>query len=96
MAGREVLGGKGNLKSQAFMNQVYHTLDDHFQLEYGKNLLLATSSRTQIEKMTALNLPFFENYAEDIRRCLSGQDCKTAYNILESAGKIILLRSLKH
>ena len=66
----------------------FQAVDRVFHLEYGK-VLLAVSSRNQLEDMLERGLPYFANHMEEVRSCLGGSGCEGVGKVVESLGKTV-------
>ena len=65
--------------------EFYLVLASTLQLEYG-NVLLATSTKSQIQAMIDDDLPFFTNNTEMVKTCLNDLDCDSTQDILQQIG----------
>ena len=65
--------------------QFYFVLASTLNLTYG-DVLLATSTNTQMEAMIGNGLPFFANNTDLVAKCLQGFDCDGIEGILQKLG----------
>ena len=79
----------GKLEGIVEGNQVlefFQAMDRIFQLEYGK-VLLAVSSRHQLEEMVERGLPYLADYTEVVRSCINGSGCEGVRKVVDTLGK---------
>ena len=69
----------------ALAKEFYLVLASTLQMEYG-NVLLATSTKSQIQSMIDDDLPFFTNNTEMVKTCLNDLDCDSTQDILQRIG----------
>ena len=69
--------------------EFYFVLASTLQLQYG-NVLLATSTKSQLQTVIDNDWPFFTNYTHLVKMCLKDSDCDGTRNIIQQLGLIIL------
>ena len=72
--------------SRSKLNELYLVVEEEFDLQYGK-VLLALSSKEQIEEMLDKDWPFFEKYSKEVDHCLHGISCDNLIDIVATLGK---------
>ena len=77
-------------KTLFLTKQFYHVLGSTLELQYG-NILLATSTMSQLQALKRNNLPFFENYIEFIEKCLHDSICDFVQDIYQKFGTYLCL-----
>ena len=65
--------------------QFYKVLAKTFQLQYG-NVLLATSTRSQLMAVLDNDWPFFTNNTDRVKTCLFDSDCEGLQGIVQKIG----------
>ena len=70
------------------LNDLYLALEEEFDLQYGK-VLLALSSKGELEDMLDKEWPFFDKYLEEVSLCLNGTTCDSLRNMTTMLGKEI-------
>ena len=68
------------------LNKFYEAIDEIFKLEYG-NILLVASSKKDLQQMLDNEWPFFTNQSGMIRRCLRGEQCQNATELMKTLSK---------
>ena len=67
-------------------NEFYQLLDKILHLQYGK-VLLALSTRSQLQDLLDKDLPFFTNFTQDVRKCLNDSKiCERVQHLIQSLG----------
>ena len=67
-------------------NEFYRVLDKILHLQYGK-VLLALSTRSQLQDLLDKDLPFFTNFTQDVRKCLNDSKiCERVQHLIQSLG----------
>ena len=76
-----------DMTSFSLAKEFYFVLASTFQLQYG-NILLATSSKSEIQTAITNNWPFFTNNTDLVKRCLKDDDvdCDELQDILQRLG----------
>ena len=69
--------------------EFFQALDRIFELEYGK-VLLAVSTRHQLEEMVGRGLPYLADYREEVSSCTNGSGCEGIRKVVDTLGKIKL------
>ena len=64
-------------ENKLLLNDFYQFLDNILKLRYGE-ILLATASREDLQKMLDKNWPFFKNNTGIVARCLCNDQCWTS------------------
>ena len=59
-------------------------------LQYG-NILLATSTKSQLQALRNIDVPFFTNNTDLVKACLSDSKCDRLQDIIGDLGKTISL-----
>ena len=72
-------------KSISLMKEFYHVLAKTLDLQYG-NILLATSSKSQLQTVIDNDWPFFTNNTDLVKDCLYDSECKSIQNIIQGQG----------
>ena len=72
-------------KTLSLTKQFYHVLASTLELQFG-NLLLATSTMTQLLALKRNNWPFFENYTTFVEKCLQNSVCDFVRDIHQQFG----------
>ena len=73
-----------NVKSYSdklLLNKFYLSLDKVLRLSYG-NVLLASSSNEDLQKMMENSWSFFANNTETVDKCLRGEQCQNATELM--------------
>ena len=68
------------------MKVFYRALDKVFHFHLGK-ILLAISSKLEIEAMMNKEWPYFDTHSKEIDQCLNGDSCQGVTNILHALGE---------
>ena len=74
----------GNIKEFSVKGQVnkfYTVIDKIFKLEYG-NILLASSSKKDLQNILDNEWPFLTNYTEMVKQCLLLGSCKSITDLV--------------
>ena len=66
--------------------QFYQILASTLDLQYG-NLLLATSTKAQLQAVMRNKWPFFTNYTDLVEDCLREEHCSFLQNVFRNLGK---------
>ena len=69
------------------MKEFYMVLASTLNLQYG-NILLATSTKSQLQSVIDNDWPFFTNHTDLVKTCLLDSDCETIQNIVEKLGNV--------
>ena len=69
--------------------EFFQALNRVFQLEYGK-VLLAISSRHELEEMMERGLPYWANFTEEVASCLNGTNCEGMRKLVETLGRVFI------
>ena len=72
--------------SRKLLNLVFLALDKKLNFQLGK-ILLAISSKLELDSMIAKDWPYFTNYTEEIDQCLSGANCQGVRDLVQTLGK---------
>ena len=72
--------------SRSKLNELYLVVEEEFDLQYGK-VLLALSSKEQIEELLGKDWPFFVKYSKEVDHCLRGISCDNLIDIIATLGK---------
>ena len=72
-------------KTRSLTKQFYQVLASTLELQFG-NLLLATSTMSQLLALKRNNWPFFENYTAFVEKCLQVSVCDFVQNIHQQFG----------
>ena len=67
------------------MKVFFHVLAKTLDLQYG-NILLATSSKPQLQAVIDNDWPFFTNNTDLVKDCLSDSECESIQNIIRDQG----------
>ena len=78
-----------NRETKKGLNNLYLALEEEFDLQYGK-VLLALSSKGELEEMLEKEWPFFDKYRQEVNLCLSGTTCDSLKDIIAMLGKELL------
>ena len=70
--------------------EFYLVLASTLQLQYG-NVLLATSTKSQLQTMLDNDWPFFTNNTHLVEMCLNNSDCDGVQNIIQKLGFNLLV-----
>ena len=57
-------------------------------LQYG-NILLATSTNSQLQSVIDNDWPFFTNQTDLVKTCLTDSDCDSIHDIIQKLGEYI-------
>ena len=68
------------------MGQFYLVLEKMFNLQFGK-LLLALSTKKELQIMLDKKLPFFSNFENEVKMCLENISCAKLDDLIETLGK---------
>ena len=74
----------GNVKEfsvKTQLNKFYKVIDEMFKLEYG-NILFASSSKKDLQKMLDNDWPFLTNHTEMVKECLLGASCQSVKDLV--------------
>ena len=80
------------------MKTFYDVLAGTLKLDYG-NILLATSTKSQLQALIDNDWPFFTNTTDLLKDCLMNSDCDDIQEIIQELGLYLskcLLCHLKH
>ena len=69
--------------------EFYLVLASTLQLQYG-NVLLATSTKSQLQTVIDNDWPFFTNYTHLVKKCLKDTDCDSIQDIIQKLGNLLL------
>ena len=72
--------------TKKYLNQFYHDLDNIFHFQFGK-IFLAQSSLGHMQDIMAKDWPFFANFSDEIKQCLSGATCQVVTDLVQTLGK---------
>ena len=72
----------------SLMKDLYALLASAFNLQYGK-LLLATSTKSQLQNVIDNDWPFFTNYTHLVKMCLQGYECSNIQDIIKKIGNLL-------
>ena len=72
-------------KTLFLTKQFYHVLASTLEMQFG-NLLLATSTMTQLQALKRNNCPFFENFTAFVEKCLQDSVCDFVQDIHQQFG----------
>ena len=72
-------------KSNSLLMEFYHVLAKTLDLQYG-NILLAKSTKSQLQAVIDNDWPFFTNNTDLVKDCLSDSDCDGLQNIIQEQG----------
>ena len=72
------------------IKEFYLVLASTLNLRYG-NVLLATSTNSQLETMINDDWPFFTNHTDLVKNCLLGSHCDSIQDRVQKLGKNLLL-----
>ena len=86
-------GDIDNRESKKSVNQLYLALEKEFDLQYGR-VLLALSSKEELEEMLSKRWPFFVKYSQELALCLNGTTCGSLNDIIANLGEIFNDRSI--
>ena len=67
-------------------NQFYIALASNLDLQYG-NILLATSTKAQLQAMLRKRCPFFAGNTDHVKRCLQGRNCDILQDVYHNLGR---------
>ena len=73
-------------ESIGFLKEFYGVVAETLHLQYG-NILLATSTKSQLQAVIDNDWPFFGNNTELVQSCLMDSKCGGVKDIIESLGK---------
>ena len=65
------------------LNQFYKAIDETFNLDYG-NILLASSSKKDLQTMLDNEWPFFTNHTEMVKECFLGGSCQSVKDLVRT------------
>ena len=68
------------------MRKFYNSLNNRFQFNLGK-ILLAISSKSQLQDMMYRDWPYFEEFRHEVEQCLREERCQSVGNIIHDIGK---------
>lgn len=80
-------GDINNRESKKSVNELYLALEMEFDLQYGR-VLLALSSKEELEEMLSKEWPFFGKYSQELTLCLNGTRCDRLNDIIATLGMI--------
>ena len=78
----------GSIKDRTSLSlakEFYVVLASTLNLQFG-NILLATSTRSQLQTMIDNDWPFFTNYTGLVKTCLKDSDCDGVRGIIQKLG----------
>ena len=75
-------------ESKKTLNELYLILEEKYDLQYGK-VLLALSSKEELEEMMDKDWPFFAKYSQELELCLNGTSCDSLNGVIATLGKKI-------
>ena len=81
-------GDINNRESKKSVNELYLALEKEFDLQYGR-VLLALSSKAELEVMLSKGWPFFVKYSQELALCLNGTRCDALNDIIAILGMIL-------
>ena len=67
------------------VREFYFVLASTLDLQYG-NILLATSTKSQIQEVIDKDWPFFTNKTDLVKACIKDSDCDSIQNIVQKLG----------
>ena len=67
------------------INEFYSAMDKHFDFQYGR-ILLALSTKPQLEDMLEKEWPLFDNFKTELEGCLNGTICRSIDDHINSLG----------
>ena len=70
------------------ISQFYQALDKMLHFQLGK-ILLATSSKEQLEDLMAQDLPWIFQYSKEVHQCLNNASCQGVEDLVQNLGKIL-------
>ena len=76
------------------VSKFYFALASKLNLQYG-NILLATSTKSEVQAAIQSDWPFFTNHTDILRTCLFDMDCVGVQNIIEDLGKTTFHNNLQ-
>ena len=65
----------------------YLVIEKQFNMQYGK-VLLALSTKSELQTMLDNQMPFLTSYAQPLRSCLNGTDCRPLQDVIQTLGKL--------
>ena len=83
-----LMGGSYSFKTTEIVNADGTHSTPGFDLQYG-TVLLALSSKGELEDMLDKEWPFFDKYLEEVSLCLNGTTCDILRNMATMLGKEI-------
>ena len=81
-------GAMQDMTSFTLAREFYFVLASTLQLQYG-NVLLATSTKSQLQNVINNAWPFFTNYTELVKTCLKDSECDNTQDVLQKQGQIL-------
>ena len=81
-------GNKTDFAILSLAKQFYHVLASTLDLQYG-NVLLATSSKAQLQAAIRNDQPFFVNNSDQLEKCLKESQCDELQNKLQTLGIVL-------
>ena len=81
-------GNKMDFAMFSLAKQFYHVLASTLNLQYG-NVLLATSSKAQLQAAIRNDQPFFVNNSDQVEKCLKESQCDELQNKLQTLGIVL-------
>ena len=82
-------GVKPDVRGFTLIKEFYGVLASTLNLQYG-NVLLATSTNSQLQTMIDNEWPFFTNHTDLVKNCLSGSHCDSIQDRVQRLGKNFL------
>ena len=79
-------------KSHVLAKEFYAVLASSLNLQYG-NVLLATSTKSQLQEVLNKDWPFFTNNTASLTTCLKDSDCESIQDMFEIKGILTLIES---
>ena len=68
--------------------EFYFVLASTLDLQFGK-ILLATSTKSQIQEVIDKDWPFFTNNTDLVKKCLSDNKCDSIQDIVKKIGMLV-------
>ena len=76
------------LKDKEKVSMFYQALDKIFDLQFGK-ILLAVSSKEELQFMLDKDWPFFGNLTSQLGLCLNGTSCTQITQVIQNLGELL-------
>ena len=73
----------------SLMKDLYALLASAFNLQYGK-LLLATSTKSQLQTVIDNDWPFFTNHTDLVKGCILDSNCGIIQEIVQNLGNVYI------